>query len=106
MGTFTYPAFAVCVVIYNIVAALGSFLCSWLAPAVIPEKTSANGMCPAHYSLLFIDEKTSDPLSLFPGARLQNELPCYFKDQLGPIDSRTKSIELQSSVKENKNIAT
>ena len=106
MGSLGYSVFAFSVVIYNIFAALGSFLCSWLSPAVVPEKPSAVGMRPAHYSLLVIEETAIDPLSRFPGLHLQNALPSDLKKQLWPIDSRTKSMELQSSIKENKNVTT
>ena len=104
MGAFTYPTFAVCVVIYNIVAALGSFICSWLSPAVVQEKVSTVGKGSAHYSLIVVDDKAADLLLLFPEARFQNSLPSNLKEQFWPIDSRMESMEIQTSIKENKHV--
>ena len=89
MGAFTYPTFAVCVLIYNIVAALGSLLCGWLTPAPLPEQASES---PAHYSLI-IKEQKYDLLTRFPTARLQ----------INDRDTSRMSLEeLQSSIKEKK----
>lgn len=65
MSTFYYPLFADCVLLYNVLALLGSFVSGLSTSSATTTMFPGTGVDTAHFSLTQTIER-DDPLARFP----------------------------------------